>query len=104
MKRGSKHSEATRASLSKKMRKVYADPDLRSRVARRTAETWRDGTRNGREAQLAHLNEAWLCASPPVRIAFLALRLAAAPPDTPPTGGERLRNPPDPPNFGSFSK
>lgn len=103
MKRGSKHSKATRALLSKKMRKIYANGDLRARVAKRTAETWRDGTRNGRETQLAQLNEAWLSASPSVRVAFLTLRLAAAP-AAPPTGGERPAKPPNPPILGSLSK
>jgi len=79
MKRGTKHTEQTRQLLSARMTEVYADPDLRRRVARRTAETWRDGTRG--RAPIERLEAAWLACSRKEQLRFIARRIdvSAAP-------------------------
>lgn len=95
MKPGSKHTEETKARLSTTMRNVYADADLRERVAANTARTWRDGTRRRSRAlagQLDRLEAVWEASSKSVQLAFLARRLGLSPACAAPRTPSRRRS------------
>lgn len=78
MKPGSRHTEEARKRMSLRMSAIYADPELRERVAANTARTWRDGTRRrsrAMAAQLDKLEAVWAESSKSVQLAFIARRL-----------------------------
>ena len=77
MKPGTRHTPGYSQQQSARMKAIYANPDLRARVAKRTAETWRDGTRMSASlstSMLERLEEAWAAAGPQARRDFLARR------------------------------